>query len=49
MFAHNALDFTSLSTVIPVIGCQSDVGIEPEFGAPILAVDVHVPRLTAVI
>jgi hypothetical protein len=49
MLAHDALNFAELSTAIPVIGCQGDVGIEPEFGTPVLAVDVHVSRLTAII
>jgi hypothetical protein len=49
MLAHNALDVTQLSTAIAVIGGQGGVGIEPEFGAPVLAVDVHVSWLTAII
>jgi hypothetical protein len=49
MLTHDALDVTELSTAIPVIGCQCDVGIKPEFSAPVLAVDVHVSRLTAII
>ena len=49
MLAHDALDVTSLSPAIPVIGCQGDIGVKPEFGAPVLAIDVHVSRFTAVI
>jgi hypothetical protein len=47
--AHDALDVTELSTAIPVIGCQCDAGITPEFSASVLAVDVHVSRLIAII
>src|SRR2546428_3788288 len=41
MLTHHALDFTKLSAAIAVVCCQRDVGIKPEFGAPVLAVDVH--------
>ena len=49
MLTHDALDVTSLSAAIAVIGCQCDVGIKPEFGAPVLSVDVHMSRLTTII
>jgi len=49
MLPHAVLDFPKLSAAIAVVGCQRDVGITPEFGAPVLSVDVHMSRLTAII
>jgi hypothetical protein len=49
MPTHHALDVTHLSAAIAVVCCQRDVGIKPEYDAPVLLVDVHMARLTAII